>query len=47
MLKAYPHQRGRLTDCLIGDLFEQDFTELFAAMEEFAELPATAAARPR
>ncbi len=40
MLKAYPEQRGRLTDSLIGDLFTADFTELHAAMSEFAELPA-------
>ncbi len=39
MLKKYPEHRGRLTDCLIGDLFS-DFTELFAAVGEFAELPA-------
>ncbi len=40
MLKAYPQHRGRLTDSLIGDLFERDFTELYEAMSEFAELPA-------
>ncbi len=40
MLKAYPQHRGRLTDSLIGDLFERDFTELYAAMSEFAALPA-------
>ncbi len=40
MLKAYPQHRGRLTDSLIGDLFEKDFTELYEAMSEFAELPA-------
>jgi flavin-dependent dehydrogenase len=39
MLKAYPEHRGRLTDSLIGDLFERDFTELYAAMSEFAQLP--------
>lgn len=39
MLKSYPHLRGRLTDCLIGDLFS-DFTELFAAIGQFAEPPA-------
>jgi flavin-dependent dehydrogenase len=37
--KAYPHLKGQLTDCLIGDLFNKDFTELFAAVGEFAELP--------
>ena len=40
MIKAYPGQRGRLTDSLIGDLFELDFTDLHAAMAEFAEIPA-------
>jgi flavin-dependent dehydrogenase len=39
MLKAYPEHRGRLTDSLIGDLFEDNFTELYTAMSEFAELP--------
>lgn len=39
MLKAYPEHRGRLTDSLIGDLFEDNFTELYSAMSEFAELP--------
>ncbi len=40
LVKAHPAQRGRLTDCLIGDLFEVDFTDLHRAMREFAELPA-------
>jgi len=39
MLKAYPEQRGRLTDSLIGDLFSADFVELHAAMRKFVELP--------
>ena len=39
LIKAHPQQRGPLTDSLIGDLFEPDFTELHAAMREFAELP--------
>lgn len=39
MLRAYPQHRGRLTDSLIGDLFEPDFRELHAAISEFAELP--------
>jgi len=38
MLKQHPEQRGRLTDCLIGDLFS-DFTELFGKVREFAALP--------
>jgi flavin-dependent dehydrogenase len=39
VIKAYPHLRGRLTDCLIGDLFEKDYAELFGAISEFAALP--------
>jgi flavin-dependent dehydrogenase len=39
MLKAYPQHRGLLTDSLIGDLFDRDFSELYAAMSEFADLP--------
>jgi flavin-dependent dehydrogenase len=39
LIKAHPEQRGRLTDCLIGDVFEVDFTELHGAMREFAEVP--------
>jgi flavin-dependent dehydrogenase len=38
MLRQYPEHRGRLTDCLIGDLFS-DFDDLFGAVAEFAELP--------
>jgi hypothetical protein len=40
MLKQYPDLRGRLTDCLIGDLFEEKYQELFDAISEFAALPA-------
>ncbi|MEQ1861159.1 MAG: NAD(P)/FAD-dependent oxidoreductase [Chthoniobacteraceae bacterium] len=39
MIKAFPAEKGRLTDSLIGDLFDPDFTDLHAAMREFAELP--------
>jgi len=39
MLKAYPQHKGLLTDSLIGDLFDVDFSELHSAMNEFAELP--------
>ncbi len=39
VIKSYPHLRGNLTDCLIGDLFEKDYEELFGAIEEFAALP--------
>ena len=38
LIKANPELRGDLTDCLIGDLF-RDFSELFAAAQQFAELP--------
>jgi hypothetical protein len=49
VIKAYPHLRGLLTDCLIGDLFEKDYGELFDAISEFAELPrhSPTAALPR
>ena len=40
VIKAYPQVRGHLTDCLIGDLFEDKYRELFGAVEEFAQLPA-------
>jgi flavin-dependent dehydrogenase len=40
MIKAHPEQRGPLTDCLIGDLFDLDFTALHMAMRNFASLPA-------
>jgi flavin-dependent dehydrogenase len=39
VIKAHPHLRGRLTDCLIGDLFEKEYEELFGAISQFAELP--------
>ena len=39
MLGKFPHLRGDLTDCLIGNLFK-DFGPLFEAIGEFAELPA-------
>lgn len=39
MLKKYPHLRGDLTDCLIGNL-DKDFDPLFNAVAEFAEVPA-------
>lgn len=38
VVKANPHLRGDLTDCLIGDVF-RDFTELFTAVAEFAAVP--------
>ena len=39
VIKSRPHLRGHLTDCLIGDLFEKSYEELFGAIGEFAELP--------
>lgn len=38
LLKKYPHLREDLTDCLIGHLLK-DFTKLFDAVSEFAEVP--------
>ncbi len=39
MLKRYPEKRPLLTDCLIGDLFQEKYAELFGVIAEFAELP--------
>lgn len=39
LIKQSPDVRGRLTDCLIGDV-KQDFCGLFDAIREIAELPA-------
>lgn len=38
LFKKYPDLHGDVTDCLIGDL-NKDFTKLFKAIGEFAELP--------
>lgn len=38
LIKTQPEVRGRLTDCLIGDV-SQDFSELFDAASMIAELP--------
>lgn len=38
LIKTQPEVRGRLTDCLIGDV-SQDFSELFDAAAMIAELP--------
>jgi hypothetical protein len=34
----YPDLAGDVTDCLSGDV-DKDFTKLFKAIEEFAEVP--------
>ena len=39
MLRQYPQLKGNLTDCLIGDLFEKQYGELFDAISQFAQLP--------
>jgi len=39
VLKKYPHLRGDMTDCLIGNLY-RDFKPLFEAVGEFASIPA-------
>lgn len=39
LITRHPNLRGRLTDCLIGDLLA-DFGGLFAAVAELADLPA-------
>jgi flavin-dependent dehydrogenase len=38
LITKHPHLRGRLTDCLIGDLFG-DFDELYKAVADFAQVP--------
>lgn len=38
-LMEFPHLKGDLTDCLIGNLFK-DFDPLFGAMAKFADVPA-------
>ncbi len=38
LIKQHPEVRGDLTDCLIGRL-DKDFSKLFAAVGELAELP--------
>ncbi len=38
LIKAYPGLRNDLTDCLIGNL-DNDFAELFAAVEQLAGVP--------
>ena len=39
LIKSNMHLRGPLTDCLIGDLLDRDYTELLEAMKDFAKLP--------
>ncbi len=39
MLRKYPEMRGKLTDCLIGDVDGKDYSDLFARVAEFAALP--------
>ena len=39
LIKANMHLRGTLTDCLIGDLMDRDYSELLDAMKHFASLP--------
>jgi len=38
LIKAHPHLRGDLTDCLIGNL-DRDFGALFAGVAELSEVP--------
>lgn len=38
LLKKHPHLRSDLTDCLIGKV-STDFTDLFAAVAEFVDVP--------
>ena len=38
-LMEYPHLKGDMTDCLMGNVF-QDFDPLWSAVAKFIELPA-------
>lgn len=38
LIKKYPHLKGAVTDCLVGNL-DQDFTALHEALAEFLDLP--------
>ena len=39
LAKRGEHLRASLTDCLIGNVDDQDFRELFDAMSDLADLP--------
>jgi flavin-dependent dehydrogenase len=39
MIRAHKDQHGPLTDCLTGALVDREYTKLFEAMKNFAELP--------
>jgi hypothetical protein len=39
VIMKYGEVHEALTNCLIGDLMDRDYTELFERVEEFAELP--------
>lgn len=39
LIMKYPHLKGAVTDCLVGNL-DQDFTALHEALSEFLDLPA-------
>ena len=39
LIRKFPELRGRLTDCLIGDLFEKDYEAMFEAIGTISELP--------
>ena len=38
-MKRGDHLRSALTDCLVGNVDDKDFKELFDAMSDLAELP--------
>jgi flavin-dependent dehydrogenase len=39
VIRKHPEVRSDLTDCLIGNVDDRDFDDLFAAVAEFAEMP--------
>ncbi len=39
VVMKYAEVRRDLTDCLIGDLIDRDYSDLFGKVSEFADLP--------
>jgi hypothetical protein len=39
LVKRGAHLRSALTDCLVGNVDDKDFRELFDAMSDLADLP--------
>ena len=41
LIRSHGDLRGSLTDCLIGNLVDEDYKDLLEAMRQFAEIPAS------